>query len=99
MIPNVFRKRTWPVPEQARQGVVHSLCLSESKSNVENGLDEHFSERQSAATQMEEVGWDGRRLIEYRSGELAGKDARCVGERKGFGTRQRVRLTSVTRRV
>lgn len=60
MISNVFPKRTRPVTEQARQGVVHSLCLAESESNMENGLDEDLSERQSTATQMEEVGRDGR---------------------------------------
>jgi hypothetical protein len=82
--------------KQAHEGVVNSLCLSESESNMENGLDEGLSERQSTVPQMEHVVQDGRRLIAYRSGDLTGKDARCIGERKGFRPRQRVRLTLVS---
>lgn len=98
MISNVFLKRARPVTEQALQGLIHSLCLTKSESNMKDGLDEHLSERQSTATQMEEVGRDGRRLITYRLGEFSGQDPRCVGERKGFGPRQRVRLTLVRTR-
>ena len=44
---------------------------------------------------MKKVGRDARRVIEDRSRKFEGKDARCVGERKRFGPRQRVRLTLV----
>ena len=65
---------------------------------MENGLNENLSDWHSTATQMQEVGRDGRRLIENRSGELTGKDARRVGERQGLRPRQRVRLTLVSSR-
>ena len=95
MISDILLKRARPVTEQAFQGPIHGLCLTESESDMKNGLDEYLSERQSAATQMEEVARDARRLIQNRSGELVGQDPCCVGERKRFGPRQRVRLTSV----
>jgi hypothetical protein len=99
MIANVCLKRTRLVTEQARKGVVHSLCLSEAESNMENSLDEGLCEWQSTAPQMEHVGQDARRLIAYRSGDLAGKDVRCIRERKGFRPRQRVRLTLMRSRI
>ena len=52
MIPDICPKRTRRLTEQARQGVVHSFCLAESESSVDNGLYEHLSKRQSTATQM-----------------------------------------------
>lgn len=93
MIADVFTKRTWPVTEQARQSAVHSLCLSESESHMENGLHQRLAESQSTAAQMEEIGGNSRRLIKYCPGKLVGKNTRCVGEGVGFGPRQRVRLT------
>ena len=98
MISNIFLKRARPVTEQALQGLIHSRCLTKSESNMKDGLDEHLSERQSTATQMQEVGRDARRLITYCFGELAGQDPRCIGKRQGFGPRQRVRLTLVRTR-
>jgi hypothetical protein len=95
MIANVCLKRTRLVTEQTRKSVVNCLCLSESESNMENSLDEGLCEWQSTAPQMEHVGQDGRRLIAYRSGDLAGKEARCIGERKGIRPRQRVCLALV----
>ena len=52
MISNVCPKRTRLMTEQARKGVVHRFCLSESESDVENGLDEDLFERQSTAPQL-----------------------------------------------
>ena len=52
MISHVSPKRTRIVTEQARKRVVHGFCLSKSETNVENGLDEDLSERQSTPMQM-----------------------------------------------
>ena len=52
MISNVCPKRAGLLTAQACKGLVDSSCLSESESNVDNGLDEYLPEGQPTATQM-----------------------------------------------
>lgn len=92
MIADVVTKRARRVAEQAREGGIDGLCLSESKPHVEDGLDEDLDDWHSTVPQMVEVGRDARGLITDGSGGLAREDCGGIGEREGLGPRQRVGL-------